>query len=167
MQMNSMQDLMVETLSDLRTTEEKQLQAFPMMMNQVRTPELRDAIRQHEQETRSHLQRLDQIFQKLGQRPQDVPNPIVDAMVQHATQVLQAQGDPQVKEAALIGEAQKFEHLEMAGYGTAAAYAKILGDRDSAQLLKSILEEEKRSDQRLSDIAESRSNVQAAQQSQA
>ncbi|MGE5610787.1 MAG: ferritin-like domain-containing protein [Bacillota bacterium] len=164
MQMNSMQDLMVESLCDLRATEEKQLQALPSLIGAIQTPELKQAIQQHEQQTRSHIQRLDQIFQKLGQQPKPIQNPVLDAMVQRAQQILTSQGDPQVKEAALIAEAQKFDHFEMAGYGTAAAFCKILGDQDAARTLAQILSEEKQNDERLSQIAESRSNVQAAKQ---
>lgn len=163
MQLNSMQELMLESLSDLRATERTQLEALPQLLNAAQTPQLKQAIQQHEQETRSQLERLDQILQKMGQQPKDIANPVLDALIQRAQQVIQSQGDPKVKEAALIAEAQKFEHLEMAGYGTAAAFAKICGDQDAAKMLHDILEEEKRSDQRLSDIAESQTNVQATQ----
>ncbi len=161
--MNSFQDLMMMTLSNLHMTESRQLQALPMVANAIQTPELKQALQQHEQETRQHVERLDQIFQKLGQQPQNIPNPVLDAMIQHAQQLLSSGGDPKVMEAALICEAQKFEHMEMAGYGTAAALAKQSGDEDTARMLKQTLEEEKRSDERLSMIAESQSNPQAMQ----
>jgi ferritin-like metal-binding protein YciE len=161
--MNSMQDLMTTSLQDLYTTERRQLQALPMVMNAVQTDELRQALQQHQQETQQHVQRLEQIFGRLGQQPQETPNPVLDAMVQHAQQILSTPGDPQVKEAALICEAQKFEHMEIAGYGTAAALSKQMGDEETASILAQTLSEEKQSDERLTRIAESRSNPQAAQ----
>jgi ferritin-like metal-binding protein YciE len=160
--LNSMQDLMLATLRDLHTMEQRQLQALPMIAQQAQTPELRQAIQQHEQETRRHLDRLGEVFRRMGQSPQEEPNPVLDAMVQRGREVIDAGGSAQVKEAALIGEAQKFEHLEMAGYGTAAALCKSMGDDECARMLHDILEEEKRSDARLSEIAERQSNPKAA-----
>jgi ferritin-like metal-binding protein YciE len=162
--MNSIQDLMTISLQDLYTSERRQLQALPMVMNAARTPELRQALQQHQQETQQHVQRLEQIFGKFGQQPQEIADPALDGMMQHAQEMLSAPGDEQVKEAALIGEAQKFEHFEIAGYGTAAALAKQMGDQDTARILAQTLSEEKRADERLSRIAESRSNPKAAQQ---
>src|SRR5688500_13259312 len=125
--MNSVEDLMIQTLGELRATEQRQLEALPMLMQGAQTPELREALQQHEQETRTHVQRLDQIFQQIGRPPQDAPNPVLDAMVRRGGELLAAAGSPEVKEAALICEAQKFEHMEMAAYGTAAAIAKQVG----------------------------------------
>lgn len=161
---NSMQDLMMMSLGDLYAAEQRQLDALPMITKAAKTQALRDALQRHAAETQTHLQRLEQIFTKLGQQPRAIPNPVLDAMVQHGTEVMSVGGDPAVKEAALICEAQKFEHLEMAGYGTAAALAKQMGDHETVRLLRQTLEEEKRSDALLSQIAESASNPQAAQQ---
>ena len=161
--MNSMQDLMLVTLQNLYTAEQQALQAYPQLMQAVQSPELRTAIQQHEQETRGHVQRLEQVFQQLGQQPQQAANPVMDAMVQHGRQLMQAGGDPSVLEAALICEAQKMEHLEIAGYGTAVTFAKLLGNQKAADLLAQTLDEEKRTDERLTQIAQSRVNQQAAQ----
>jgi ferritin-like metal-binding protein YciE len=162
MQMNSLNDLMLQTLNDLHSIERRQLETLPMVMGAVDTPELRDALQQHQQETQQHVERLQEVFRILGQQPKDVPNPVLDAMVKRSQEVLQSQGDPMVKEAAIIAEAQKFEHMEMAGYGTACAYAKVLGKDEAAHRLHEILDEEKRSDERLSRIAQTSSNKKAS-----
>ena len=161
--MNSMQDLMLVTLQDLFTAEQQALQAFPQLMQAAQNPQLRTALQQHEQETRGQVQRLEQIFQQLGQQPQQSANPVMDSLVQHGQQMMQAGGDPTVMEAALICNAQKMEHLEIAGYGTAVTFAKLLGNQQAADLLTQTLDEEKRTDALLTQIAQSSTNPQAAQ----
>ncbi|MDB5297643.1 MAG: hypothetical protein JWO31_3626 [Phycisphaerales bacterium] len=152
--MNSVQDLMVQTLGDLHAAERRQLDALPTLIQGARAPELREALRQHEQETRTHVQRLEQIFQQLGRPLQEVADPVLDAMVRRGTELLAAAAGPEVKEAALIAEARKFEHLEIAGYGTAAAIARQVGNAEVAGLLAQTLREEAQSDERLGRIAE-------------
>ena len=161
--MNSMQDLMLLTLQDLFTAEQQALQAYPQLMQAVQNPQLRTAIEQHEQETQGHVRRLEQVFQQLGQQPQQAANPVMDCLMQHGRQMMQAGGDPDVLEAALICEAQKMEHLEIAGYGTAVTFAKLLGNQQAADLLGQTLDEEKRTDALLTQIAQSQTNRQAAQ----
>jgi ferritin-like metal-binding protein YciE len=161
--MNSMQDLMMMSLGDLYTAEQTQLNALPMIIKAAKTPALRDALMQHANQTQTHVERLEKIFQKMGQQAKTTPNPVLDAMLRHGQDVMQIGGDPAVKEAALICEAQKFEHMEMAGYGTAAALAKQMGDQETAQLLAQTLQEEKQSDELLTQIAESTSNPKAVQ----
>jgi ferritin-like metal-binding protein YciE len=161
--LNSMQDLMVMTLGDLLTAERRQIEMMPMLLKAAHSPELLEALKQHQEETQAHAERLEQIFQKMGQPPPRLPNPVLEAMIRRGQDVMQIGGDAAVKEAALVCEAQKFEHFEMAGYGTAAALAKQMGDHETAQLLARTLQEEKASDERLTRIAEAQSNPLAAQ----
>ena len=165
-QMNSMQDLMANMLQGLYTAEQRSLQAIPQMMQHVQSPELREALQRHEQETRTQVQRLEQIFQQMGQQPpQATANATIDAVMQEAQQMIQAGGDPKVLEAGLICGAQKIEHLEMAGYGSARTFALEIDQDDLGELLQQTLDEEIQADRLLTQIAEARINPQAEQQS--
>jgi ferritin-like metal-binding protein YciE len=161
--MNSMQDLMIDTLQGLYAGEQRALQLMPQMMQQAGSPELKQAIQQHTQETQQQVQRLEQILAKMGEQPGQKQSPAIDGLVQENQLIMQAGGDPKVLEAAMICGAQKIEHLEIAGYGTAVTFAKLLGDEESARLLAQTLDEEERTDKLLTQIAKSQTNPQAAQ----
>jgi ferritin-like metal-binding protein YciE len=159
--MNSVQDLLIQTLGELHATETRQLHVLPLLLREARTPRLRDALRRHERETRTHVQRLEQIFRRVGRPAADAPGPVPAAMASRGEELLRAAASPEVAEAALIGEARKFDHAEMAGYETAAAMARRLGNQAVADLLAASLREEQQSDRRLSLMAEPRDLPQA------
>ena len=161
-QMNSMQDLMQNMLIGLYTAEQQALEALPQMAEHVETPELKNLLQQHEKHTENQCRRLEQIFDKMGmEAPEDTYNPAVAALMEESQDMIDAGGNQKVLEAALILGAQKMEHLEIAGYGTAVEFAKMLGEKDLAKLLAENLNEEEKTDKMLTDIARAAINPKA------
>lgn len=160
MQMNSLQDLYVHKLQDLYSAETQITQALPQMLAKVQNPELKQGMQMHLQQTQQHVQRLEQIMQKLGQQPGGVECQGMKGLIKEGQEVLQQGGDQEVLEAALIAAQQGVEHYEIAGYGTARTYAQLLGDQDAVGLLEQTLQEEKQTDEQLTQVAQ-KINVQA------
>ncbi|HET9902717.1 MAG TPA: DUF892 family protein, partial [Xanthobacteraceae bacterium] len=116
----------------------------------------------HLQETKEHINRLNQVFQTLGKRPGGVDCPAIDGIIEEANDVASEVDDKQVLDAALIAAAQAVEHYEMTRYGTLVAWAEQMGRRDVVTPLQKTLEEEKATDKRLTAMAESNINRKAA-----
>lgn len=161
LELNSMEDLLFNQLEDLYDAENRIVKALPDMVEGAATPALKQAFNMHLNQTRQHVERLDQIFQQLGRSPESETCEAMKGLLQEGKEMLDANGDPEVKDAALIAAAQRVEHYEMAGYGTARTFAQRLGWDEAARLLRSTLEEEKAADEKLTEIAESQVNVQA------
>jgi ferritin-like metal-binding protein YciE len=121
------------------------------------------AFEEHLEQTREHVQRLEQVCADLDIKPKGKKCVGMEGLIEEGKELLSADSDPDVLDAALIGAAQKVEHYEIAAYGTICAHAKELGHREAAQLLAQTLQEEKRSDERLTQLAESRVNVEAVE----
>jgi ferritin-like metal-binding protein YciE len=166
MDMRSLEDLMTVTLQELYGTEMQELQqAGPEMAKAISNPQLLEAVSQHLRETESQVQRLERVMTKMGVPPTPIQTQAMQGLVEDGRRLMQMQqnADPDVLDAGLTCAQQKIEHLEIAGYGTAVTFAKLLGDQESAQLLGEILAEEKRADEMLTQIAQSRINPEAAQ----
>jgi len=163
-QMSSLQDLMVDTLKDLYDTEKQSLKNGPKIADQVRSPELEDVLMEHIQQTEQQVKRLEQVFQQLGVKPHGKPSKGAQGIIHDNQKLLRQKGQPDVKEAGLICGLQKMEHYEIAGYGTAVTFAKMLGNKEGAKLLAQTLDEEKSTDKALTDIAVQNINVQAKEQ---
>ena len=160
--MNSMQDLMANMLEGIYTAEQDMLQSMPMIMEHIESPELRKLFENHEQETEQQCQRLEQIFQKMGKKlPKNAKSPIVQGLIKECQDMIKAGGDEAVLEAGLILAAQKMEHIEIAGYGTAVEFAKMIGDKQSAKLLAQTLDEEEKTDKKLTKVARNSINPKA------
>lgn len=164
-QMNTMDDLMENMLIGLYTAEQQSLQALPQLAKEVQTPELKMLFQEHQKHTQEQCRRLERIFQELEMdTPTIKHNPAVAALMQEAQDLIKAGGNKKIIEAALVMAAQKMEHLEIAGYGTAVELAKMLGEADLAELLAQNLDEEERTDQMLTEVARKAINRQAMQQ---
>lgn len=159
---NSFQDLFVNQIEDLYDAENRLTNALPKMAEAAHSPELRRAFEEHLQETRGHVSRLEQIFSQLSIEPKRETCEAMKGLVAEGDEAIKAKGDPEIKDAALIAAAQRVEHYEMAGYGTARAFAQRLGLTQAATLLQQTLQEEKAADEKLNDIAESSVNVKAS-----
>ena len=159
----SMDDLFVHQLQDIYYAENQILQALPRMIAMARDPQLRQALERHMDETRTHVTRLEQVFRMHGSEPKGVDCPAIDGIMEEADEISGEIADDSVADAAIIASAQAVEHYEMTRYGTLVAWAKELGRQDCAQVLSETLEEEKMADRKLTDIAESRVNPQAAE----
>ena len=150
----TLRDLYVAELQDLFDAERQAIAALPDMARAATSGELRDAFNEHLDETRVQLQRLELLLRKLDISVADRPSDAVRALVAEAHRRIEAVERGGVLDAALIGAAQRMEHYEIAAYGCARSYARILGDEDAASLLQQTLEEEGSADHRLSRIAE-------------
>ena len=162
MEMNDLQDLMVEELRDLYSAENQLLKALPKVAKTVENEELRNAFEQHTQETQVHVQRLEQIFKQLGEKPTGKKCKGMEGLIEENKEMMEEDAEPDVMDAGLIVGSQKIEHYEIAGYGSAVTFAKLLGNDQAARLLAQTLDEEERTDKKLSEIAENSINLQAA-----
>ncbi len=163
MKLGSLEDLLVMELKDLYSAETQITKALPRMARAASSPELKSAFEEHLEVTRVQVQRLEQIFKDLGTTPRGKKCLGIEAIIEEGKELMANDADEAVMDAGLLAAAQKVEHYEMAGYGTACAYARQLGQDEVADLLARTLEEEKQTDQRLSQIAEDTVNVNAAE----
>jgi ferritin-like metal-binding protein YciE len=159
--MESMQDLYLHELKDLYSAEKQILKALPQMAEKATHQELRRAFEEHKATTEEQVRRLETIFSDLGQSPGGKKCKGMEGLIEEGEEILQEQADPDVRDAALIGAAQRVEHYEIAGYGTARTYAKQLGFDKHADLLQRTLDEEGQTDERLTKLAEGRINREA------
>jgi ferritin-like metal-binding protein YciE len=162
MKLDNLRKLYLQQLCDLYDAEYQILDALPAMEEAATTPELKTAFRQHLEKTEGHVRKLEQIFADLGEEPRREKCKGMKGLLAEGDDFVKAQGDPSTKDAALIAAAQRVEHYEIAGYGTARAYAWTLGHGSEAQWLQQVLDEEGEADKKLTSIAERTINVEAA-----
>jgi ferritin-like metal-binding protein YciE len=151
---SSFQELYVKELQDIYDAENQLVKALPKMAEAASSDELRTAFEEHLGQTKGHVQRLEQIFEKLGEKAKGQKCKGMEGLVKEGSEVLQENMDDAVKDAAIIGAAQRVEHYEIAAYGTARTFASLLGDDEAVELLEQTLEEEKETDQKLTELAE-------------
>jgi ferritin-like metal-binding protein YciE len=161
MAMESMQDLYLHELKDLYSAEKQILQALPKMAAKANHNELRRAFEEHKATTDEHVRRLETIFDELGRKPGGKKCKGMEGLIEEGRELLEEDADPDVRDAALIGAAQRVEHYEIAGYGTARTYARQLGFNNHVELLQRTLDEEGQTDERLTKLAEGRINREA------
>lgn len=159
---NDINDLFQHNLKDLYDAEHQLTEELPKMADAATSPELKSAFTQHLAETKQQITRLDKVFQHIKQKPERVACPAMKGLVKEGQEVISASGDPTVKDAALIGAAQKSEHYEIASYGTLRTMATQLGMTEVASLLQQNLDEEGQADKKLTAIAEGSVNKKAA-----
>jgi ferritin-like metal-binding protein YciE len=157
-----MNDLFLHQLQDIYYTENQLVKALPKMAEKATDKQLKQGFLTHLDETKTHVQRLEQVFQMLGAEPKALDCPAIDGIIEEAEEVAGEVADKQVLDAALINAAQAAEHYEIARYGSLVAWAKQLGRNDIASVLQKTLEEEKATDKKLTSLAESKINLRAA-----
>jgi ferritin-like metal-binding protein YciE len=162
LKLDSLQDLFLDELRDLYSAEQQLVDALPKMSQAATSSDLKAAFDHHLSETEGHVQRLESIFQEIGETGSGETCEAMKGLVKEGETYIKAEGNPDVKDAGLIGAAQRVEHYEMAGYGTARALALRLGKSNVAEILSKTLQEEKQADQKLNTIAEKEVNVHAA-----
>lgn len=167
MEMQDLQDLYVEELRDLYNAEKQLVRALPKMAKKATDDELKQAFTEHLDQTREHVERLEQIFEKLGKRAGGKTCKAMQGIVEEGKEMMEEDATEEVMDAALIAAAQRAEHYEIAGYGTVRTYARLLGDEQAAKLLQQTLEEEGETDKKLTQLAESSINIDAAEGAQA
>jgi ferritin-like metal-binding protein YciE len=154
----TMNDLFLHQLQDIYYAEKQLVKALPKMAEKATDQQLKQGFLTHLEETKTQVQRLEQVFQMLGVQPKAVDCPAIDGIIKEAEEV----ADKAVLDAALINAAQAAEHYEIARYGSLVAWAKQLGRNDVASILQKTLEEEKATDKKLTVLAESKVNLRAA-----
>jgi ferritin-like metal-binding protein YciE len=163
LRVDSLDTVLLLQLKDLYNAETQLMTALPKMAAAAHSTELRQAFETHLEETRGQKARLEQVFRMLGQQPEGETCEAMQGLVTEGDEVIALEGDPDVKDAALIASAQRVEHYEIAGYGCARSFALRIGRPDIASLLQETLDEEGNADKILTQIAESQVNVEAAQ----
>jgi ferritin-like metal-binding protein YciE len=162
MQLNSLRDVYLEELKDLLSAENQILKALPKMVKAASSEELQTAFQDHLEETKEHAQRLEQIFKKLGVTGKGKKCKAMEGLLEEGKEVMEEEGEPAAKDAALIAAAQRVEHYEMAGYGCARTFAQILGEEEAANLLQQTLDEEGAADKKLTEVAQTTINAEAS-----
>ena len=158
----TMDDLFVHQLRDIYYAEQQLVKALPKMADKATDKQLKQGFLTHLEETRTHVKRLEQVFQMHGTEAKGVDCPAIDGIIEEADEVAGEVADKSVLDAALINAAQAAEHYEITRYGSLIAWANQLGRSDCVSLLQKTLEEEKATDQKLTKMAESRVNLRAA-----
>jgi ferritin-like metal-binding protein YciE len=154
MQENSLHQLYVEQLKDLYSAETQLTKALPKMAKAARSPELREGFQKHLEQTKGHVERLEQIFSALDESPKGRKCAGMEGLVQEGDEVAKEESSSAALDAGLIAAAQRVEHYEIAGYGTVHAFAELLGEEDAASLLQQTLDEEKETNQKLSELSQ-------------
>ena len=164
MQIKNLRDLFEKELHYVYDCEQKLVKkGLPSMIENSTSPELRNALEQHLQETRRHVERLDRVFAALGVDPKAEDNDVFDEMTDAAKDTIDKIDSPPLRDAALIMDGNKVEHYEMAVYGSLVSFAQQLGLREAAQVLQQTLQEEKAADAKLTQIGETAVNRRAGQ----
>jgi ferritin-like metal-binding protein YciE len=131
------------------------------MAKTASSEDLRNAFQEHLQQTEGHVERLEEIFDRFGAKAKGKKCQAMEGLLEEGKEVMSMDAEPHVRDAALIAAAQRVEHYEMAGYGCARTFARLLGDAESADLLQQTLDEEGGTDKKLTQIAETTINVEA------
>lgn len=162
MKLDSLRALYIDELADIYNAETQLLKALPKMAKAATNPRLKKAFDAHLAETATHVERLEDIFARLGEKPGSKVCKAMKGLIAEGSEMAGESGEDAVIDAGLIGAAQRVEHYEIAAYGCARTYAEMLGEREAAQELERSLEEEKAADRKLNDLAKQVINVQAA-----
>jgi len=150
----TLSDLFEDGLKDIYYAEKKILAALPKMAKASETQEVTEAFEKHKAETEKQVQRLEQVFEMIDQDAKGKKCPAIDGIIDEGKEIMdEFKGNPAL-DAGLVAAAQAVEHYEIARYGTLAAWAEKLGHDDAASLLRQTLEEEKKTDQTLTKLAE-------------
>jgi ferritin-like metal-binding protein YciE len=155
MAVDSLEKLFVHQLKDLYSAEKQLLRALPKMAKNAAHDELRQAFEVHRDQTETHVERLEQIFDELGASPRGKKCRGMEGLIEESEEALEEEMEDDVRDAAMIANAQRVEHYEISGYGTVRTFAERLGHDRAARLLQQTLDEESQTDELLSRIAES------------
>lgn len=161
MSMNSMRELLVHELADLLSAEQQLTKALPTMAKAATSPQLATAFRDHLTHTQVHVGRLEECFRLLGEDKKAIKCKGMEGLLKEGAEMAEEDGNSLVRDAGLIGAAQRVEHYEIAAYGTCVELAAVLGEEAVAELLRNTLEEEKATDLLLTDIANDEVNPKA------
>jgi len=151
---NGLRELYLDELRDLYSAENQLVKALPKMAKAVNSDELRDGFEEHLEQTKGHVERLEQIFEVMDESPKGKKCAGMEGLIKEGSEVMEEDFEGAVLDAALIGAAQRVENYEIAGYGTVIAFAEQLGESEHVSLLKESLEEEKETNEKLTSLSE-------------
>lgn len=161
----TLRDLYIDELKDLYDAENRLVKALPKIAKNVSSDDLREAIEEHLEQTRGHVERLKEIFTSLGEKPSGKKCAGMVGILEEGEEIMDEDFESNVMDAAIISAAQRVEHYEMAAYGCVRSWAEILGETEASSLLEKTLDEEKAADQKLTELAED-VNAQAHEESE-
>jgi ferritin-like metal-binding protein YciE len=161
MKLKTLEDLLHHELQDLYSAETQLLKALPKMAKAADNEDLRAAFEEHLEQTQTHVERLEECGEILEKKLTGHTCKAMKGLIEEGQDLIDEDAEPSVKDAGLIGAAQRVEHYEIAGYGTARTLAQQLGQDEIAELLEETLDEEKETDEKLTELAESRINAEA------
>jgi ferritin-like metal-binding protein YciE len=150
---NSLQELYVEQLRDLYNAESQLVKALPKMAKAAHSDELRKGLEHHLEQTKGHVDRLEQIFGAMDESPKGRKCAGMEGLVEEGEEVIKERSDSDALDSGLIASAQRVEHYEIAGYGTVRTFAELLGEDEAVKLLQQTLGEEKETDEKLTELA--------------
>lgn len=156
MKIRSLDELFEHELEDLLSAEQQLVEALPKMAEAATLPALKTAFKDHLKETKTHVSRLEKAFKTLGKQPKAHTCKGMEGLIKEGEEIIKNAADPAVLDAGLIAAAQRVEHYEIAGYGTARAHARTLGHTELVDLLQTTLDEEGTANKLLTQLAEGR-----------
>ncbi|MDX5346721.1 MAG: ferritin-like domain-containing protein [Hymenobacteraceae bacterium] len=159
--LRNLEDLFIHELRDLYSAENQLVKAMPKMAKEANDPQLVDSINLHLDQTKEHVKRLEQVFEILGKDKEGETCKAMEGLIKEGESMIDENATPETKDAGLIATAQRIEHYEISGYGTAAHFAERLGHQQVLDLLKQTLSEEKNTDEKLNQLAKSKINKKA------
>lgn len=162
---SKLQKLFEEELKDIYWAEKALLKAIPKMIKNASSEDLVQALENHLSETEEQVRRAEQVFEVLGKEPKTKKCEAMDGLIKEAEQIMKESEEGVMRDAGIISAAQKVEHYEIASYGTLRTFAQTLGLEDAVSLLEQTLEEEKAADDKLTEVAQSAINMEAANES--
>jgi ferritin-like metal-binding protein YciE len=161
MKLNTVEQLYISELRDLYSAENQLLKVLPKMAKGASSPELKGAFEKHLEQTKGHVERLEQIFQQLDENPRGKTCHAMKGLIEEGSEILKEDGEESVLDAGIIVAAQKVEHYEIASYGSVRTFANLLGKDEEAKLLQSTLDEESETNEILNRLAETVVNPEA------
>ena len=150
----NLRDVFVEQLKDLYNAEQQLVKALPKMAKAATSPDLAQGFEEHLEQTKGHVNRLEEIFKKLEEKPTGKKCKAMEGLIKEGAETIEEDASDAAKDAMLIAAAQRVEHYEIAGYGSVKTYADLLGESEAAELLGETLQEEKDTDEKLTEAAE-------------
>src|SRR5881398_2641033 len=161
MKLDTLKTLYIDELKDLYNAENQLLKALPKMAKAASSEDLKDAFEKHLEQTKSHVERLEEVFEEIDETPKGKTCKAMKGLIEEGSEVLKADGEDSVIDAGIIVAAQKVEHYEIAGYGSVRTFAQLLGKDKSAELLQQTLDEESEANELLNKLAEDIVNPEA------
>jgi ferritin-like metal-binding protein YciE len=166
MKLDTLKKLYVSELRDLYNAENQLLKALPKMAKAASSEELKDGFEKHLEQTKGHVERLEQIFEGLDENPKGKTCKAMKGLIEEGSEILKEDGEESVLDAGIIVAAQKVEHYEMAGYGSVRTFAQLLGQNKAAELLQTTLDEESETNEILNKLAEGVVNPEALRETE-